>query len=213
MQLESFLKIIPKIAKSKLTGTVSHLKMIPPNRKLAFTNENSLEKPREAAIICLLYPDNTGLMHFVLILRKMYEGVHANQIGFPGGKIESTDKNVQDAALRELEEEIGVPREKPVIIKQLSEVYIPPSNFMVYPFLAYLTEKPQFIKDDYEVAEIIAVPLNKLLNSKVKIQSVKTGNNNIEVPTFLLNNHIVWGATAMILSEVKDLLIRTKKLN
>ena len=211
MQLESFLKIIPKILKSKLTGTVSHLKMIPPNRKLAFTSKNSLEKPRKAAVICLFYPDKNNEIHFTLILRKPYEGVHANQIGFPGGKIENTDKNAQDAALRELEEEIGVPREKPTIIKSLSEVYIPPSNFMVYPFLGYLTEKPGFIKDDYEVAEIIAVPLDKLLNSKVKIQSVKTGNNNIEVPTFLLENHIVWGATAMILSEVKDLFIRTKK--
>ena len=213
MQLDSFLKIIPKIAKSKLTGTVSHLKMIPPNRKLAFTNENSLEKPREAAIICLFYPDNTGLMHFVLILRKMYEGVHANQIGFPGGKIENTDKNAQDAALRELEEEIGVPREKPTIIKSLSKVYIPPSNFMVYPFLGYLTEKPTFIKDDYEVAEIIQVALSEHMTSEIQLNTVKTGNASITVPTFSLNNHIVWGATAMILSEVKDLLIRTKKLN
>jgi len=207
MLFTTFLAKIPLIKQAVLPNKASHLKMIPPNRKLDFLKNKTAQKPREAAVLCLFYPNATNEVEFILILRKTYKGTHSNQIAFPGGKKELSDADFEQTALRETEEEIGVDSKAIRVFKTMSKVYIPPSNFMVYPFLGYATETPNFIKEAKEVEKIIKIPFETLLkqeNTTKKVVETSYGIA-IEVPIFVLQDTEVWGATAMILQEIKDL--------
>jgi 8-oxo-dGTP pyrophosphatase MutT (NUDIX family) len=208
MHFKDFLSIVPKIKQIPLAKEKAHLKMIPPNRKMDFLRNKIGDTPREAAVLCLFYPNAKQKTEFVLILRKTYQGVHSAQIGFPGGKIEKKDIDFEQAALRETEEEIGIYKRNITVFKTMTSVYIPPSNFMVYPFLAHLDNEPIFKKDDYEVEKIIRMPLKALLktNNITKKQVQTSYGITIEVPLFILQDVEVWGATAMMLSEIKMLL-------
>lgn len=181
--------------------------MAPPARgKISANFINKYSKTaKQAAVLCLLYPVN-NLLHFVLIKRVSYPGVHSNQIAFPGGKLEAGENALQ-AALRETEEEVGVKVGENSVIGALTQLYIPPSNFMVYPFVAYIRKQPFFILDEKEVAYHITVPLNDLLNSKnIKSKEMQLSYGNFSNPYFSLQNEVVWGATAMILSELRMVL-------
>ena len=186
----------------------SHHKMIPPDR-IARARESYLKSrdPRQAAVLNLFYPGEDRETRLLLILRKSYQGVHSNQVGFPGGKVERSDRDLQDTALRETHEEVGVHPEKVNIIRSLSEVYIPPSNFMVYPYMGYAEERLHFTRQESEVERLIEVRLEEFLSDKAMFyQRLDTSYAaDIEVPAFRLNDYTVWGATAMILSEVKEL--------
>ncbi len=208
MDFNHFIESIPKIAQEKLLGEFSHLKMCPPEREDLMKNIN-LEtiKPREAAIMMLFYPKNNKT-HLALILRTSYNGVHSSQIAFPGGKVEKFDKNFQETALRETHEEIGIHPEKINVIRDFTPIYIPPSNFMVYPFLGYSLDELIFNPDQKEVAGIIELPLAYFLDENIVIlnRMSTSYNQEIDVPAFKIHDHIVWGATAMMLSELKDVL-------
>lgn len=211
MTFERLIKSISKIEKFDLPGESSQFKMVPPFRQELLRRQgNNIKNAKQSAVLALLYP-NYNLPYIVLILRKTYKGVHSAQIGFPGGKVEKEDASLMHTALREAEEEVGILPEKVSIIKPLSRVYIPPSNFYVHPFLAFTKETPNFIKQDDEVEMIVEVKLENLLDNDLMIsQTVSTSYKvDVEVPAFKLNNHIVWGATAMMLSEIKDLLKAT----
>lgn len=158
--------------------------------------------------MAVFYPDADDLTHLVLILRKTYRGVHSNQVGFPGGRLELTDKDLQETALRETEEEVGIPREEIKVIKQLTKLYIPPSDFWVHPYMGYVNKTPQFIPQESEVEKVLEVNLDEFMDSNSIIQKKLSTSyaREIEVPAFLLSGHVVWGATAMMLSEVKELL-------
>lgn len=155
----------------------------------------------------LVYPKN-DIAHLVLIVRNSYSGVHSSQIAFPGGKVDPEDKSFVETALRETFEEIGISPNEINVIRSFSEIFIPPSNFLVYPFLGFSTQNLSFIPDPKEVATIIECPLSELLNDENKIlkRMATSYSKNIEVPAYQVNEHIVWGATAMILSELKDVL-------
>lgn len=209
MQFETFIKSVPHISQAPLPGIVSQLKMSPPFRKELIAKQQELMKQsRRAGVMALFYPNTKGITHLVLILRKTYHGVHSAQVGFPGGKLEPEDSSIEYAALRETYEEVGVPMESVKVIKALTEVYIPPSNFTVYPFIGMTDNTPVFTKQDEEVEAIIELELQTLLHDANQTsQFVMTSlNKEVEVPAFLLNDHLVWGATAMMLSEIKDLL-------
>jgi len=156
----------------------------------------------------LFYPDRNHQVNLVLILRKTYEGVHSGQVGFPGGKLEIHDTSLKMAALRETHEEIGVASSNIKVLTALTELYIPPSNFYVQPYLGISSSNLSFYKDDAEVEEIIEVPIKHFFNEGLVIsKKVSTSYNiDVEVPAFYFNDYVVWGATAMILSEIKDLL-------
>ena len=208
MDFNHFIERIPKIAQEKLLGEQSHLKMCPPERADLMKGIN-LEtiKPREAAVMMLFYPKNNKT-HIALILRTSYNGVHSSQIAFPGGKVEKFDENFQETALRETHEEIGIPPELIKVVRNFTPIYIPPSNFMVYPFLGYSNNELIFNPDSNEVAGIIELPLTHFLNENIVISTkMNTSyNEEIAVPAFKIQEHIVWGATAMMLSELKDIL-------
>lgn len=155
----------------------------------------------------LFYPKE-GITHFVLILRNSYKGVHSAQVAFPGGKFEIEDICFSNTALRETHEEIGIHPGKMEIIKPFSPMYIPPSNFMVYPFLGICRDELEFIPQADEVAGIIEVPLTVFLADEI-ITTVNLNTSyafNAEVPAFNIEGNIVWGATAMMLSELKDVI-------
>lgn len=134
--------------------------------------------------------------------------MHSNQVGFPGGKVEKEDANYQMTALRETEEEVGIAIEKIEIVREISATYIPPSNFLVQPFIGILEETPRFIPQASEVESIIEVALADFLSETAVIEKELTTSymKKVQVPAFLLNDHVVWGATAMMLSEVKDII-------
>lgn len=209
MNFDEFLKSLSKIENIPLPAEASQFKMAPPYRKeLMQSRKNDIKDAKQAGVLALFYPNTNNETTMVLILRKTYKGVHSAQVAFPGGKLEPDDVSLKEAAIRETFEEVGVPINAIEIIKTLSYVYIPPSNFYVQPFLGVTKQTPQFIKQDDEVEAIIEVPLKHLLDERVvRKKMVNTSYDvEVEVPAFKLNGHVVWGATAMMLSEIKDML-------
>lgn len=207
MDFNSFLKHLSKIENKPLGGIESQFKMAPKLR-LKFDEAKIAERnPKESAVMALFYPDKENTARFLLTLRPSYNGTHSGQVSFPGGKVEKNDKNLRETALRETLEETGIKKETITIYKQVSKTYIPPSNFWVTPFIGYINFTPKFI-DNEEVDEFLEITLDDLLNDNSLTSKVLNTSymKNINVPCFKLNNHIVWGATAMILSEIKDLL-------
>ncbi len=208
MDFQEFLEYVPKIMDATLPAKEAHYKMAPLERienmeKLELQSKN----PKIAAVMMLFYPKN-GRTHLVLIVRNSYEGVHSAQIAFPGGKFEPKDRTYEITALRETFEEIGVQPDSIEILRQFTHLYIPPSDFLVYPFLGICKEEILFIPDSSEVAAIIELPLSIFLGEEV-IVSVPISTsyaNDIMVPAFKISEHIVWGATAMMLSELKEVL-------
>ncbi len=209
MNFDIFLKSISKIEHIPLPGEDSQVKMSPTYRSELVEQQRKLMKhARKAGVMALFYPDVAHHTKLILILRKTYSGVHSAQVGFPGGKLEKEDPSLEYAALRETFEEVGVPIENMTVLKAMTSVYVPPSNFMVYPFLGITLKTPQFLKQDDEVEDLIEVKLADFLNeANVGSQMLMTSlQKEVEVPVFKLNGHMVWGATAMMLSEIKDLL-------
>ncbi|MCW2119274.1 NUDIX hydrolase [Flavobacterium sp. 7A] len=208
MDFSYFLEIVPHIITANLPAAASHAKMAPLERMDELLNMDLKKKnPRVAAVLMLLYPKD-NVTHLVLIVRNVYEGVHSGQIAFPGGKHETTDVDYVHTALRETHEEVGVHPDLVSMKKVFTPIYIPPSNFMVHPFLGVSENEIQFTPDPSEVAHVIELPLSVFLNDdilvNVKISTSYAGE--IEVPAFEIENKIVWGATAMMLSELKEVL-------
>lgn len=163
--------------------------------------------PKKAAVMALFYPDLENLTRFLLILRKKYPGVHSGQVGFPGGRLEPGDESLLHTALRETEEEVGAPGKNIEVVRSVSELYIPPSNFQVQPYLGILTHTPQFRKQASEVEALLEVPLSEFMDDSNIIATRLTTSyaRDIEVPAYFLRGYHVWGATAMMLSEIREL--------
>ncbi|MGN7809383.1 NUDIX hydrolase [Flavobacterium sp. 22076] len=211
MDFQQFLQYVPNLIPVELPAETAHAKMAPLERIQALKNlDINAKNPRIAAVMMLFYPKNEKT-HLILIVRNAYNGVHSSQIAFPGGKYELTDRDYQETALRETSEEIGVLPEKIEIIKHFTPMYIPPSNFLVHPYLGIAKEELSFYPDAREVASIIELPLSVFLDDEIMIETTLSTSygNDILVPAFYIENHIVWGATAMILSELRDVLKTT----
>lgn len=209
MKFEKFSESLSKINNIPLPGESSHFKMVPPFRKeLMKKYAEAIKKAKQAGVLALFYPDKEQNTNLVLILRKTYKGVHSAQVGFPGGKLEKQDFSLKEAAIRETSEEIGVLERSVDVVRELTPLYIPPSNFYVFPFMAITERTPKFVPEESEVEAIIEVPLTHFLDERVLIEKkVKTSYElEIDVPAFKLNGYVVWGATAMMLSEIKDIL-------
>lgn len=209
----TFLKVAPKLKLLPLPGIDSQLKMAALDRLEELQRTTLTQhKPKLAAVMMLLYPiDNET--HFVLIERAVSDSTHSGQIAFPGGRMDPEDHNdPMKTAMRETWEEIGVPQTDQYVLAAGTSIYIPPSNYRVYSYLAFAKARPLFHLQISEVQSILEVPLASLLNdANATKRMLKTSYlESTEVPCFILNNQVVWGATAMILMEFKDLLTRAK---
>jgi 8-oxo-dGTP pyrophosphatase MutT (NUDIX family) len=191
----------------------AHRKMAPISRKM--TRPQELEgAPRFGGVLLLLFCKEKQL-HIVLTRRCDDLTAHAGQVSFPGGRNEPMESFLE-TALRETEEEIGVPAVKVEVLGALSPIYIPPSDFEVHPYVAWFNDEqqPVFKASADEVAEIIEAPLAVLLDPSSKVEEIwDFGNYQMAVPYFDLQEHKVWGATAVMLSEFIERLRSVLALN
>ncbi len=205
MEFLTTLEHLRHFKKENLQGFVAHKEVVPYRNDISSYN---IDSPRIAAVLILLYPIK-NITHFALIKRPNYEGSHSGQIAFPGGKQEPEDISITQTALREAEEETNIKSKDVTIVGKLSQIFIPPSNFLVTPVLGFSNNQPEFVPEKREVESIIEVPLFDLLNHKVLPEttiSLKNGER-LSTPYFSLNTKVVWGATAMILNELKYLML------
>jgi len=160
------------------------------------------DKPKKAAILIPLYINESGEPAILLTLRKTYPGVHSGQISFPGGKFEQNEFSSIDVALREAKEEVGINPSNVSIIGELSPLYIPPSHIVVFPVLGFLHTLEPWKIQEREVEQSIELRVSDFINpSNKSIFEVNVGNQKRNVPSYNINGTIIWGATAMIITE------------
>lgn len=170
---------------------------------------------RKGSVLVLIYP-REEILHTVLTLRQPYEGTHGGQVSFPGGKPEPGDADLWHTALREAGEEIGVSGAAIQQVGRLTDVYIPPSRFMVSPYVAFTPHSPEFRADPSEVARILEAPLSLFLDANSIGETtlhVQVVNARMKVKYYDVQGETVWGATAMMLSELAEVLKRSPLKN
>ena len=169
--------------------------------------------PKKSAVMILLFPHDNNIKT-VLIERPVYDGVHSGQVAFPGGKFEDTDLDLEQTALRETFEEIGVDSENIEVIGRLTDLYINPSNFLVSPFIGFVNEVPQFIANSREVNKIVVYNLFELNNTSIRSEKEITfsGGFKLKTPYYDIDGLTVWGATAMMISELNAVIEESKTI-
>ncbi len=162
--------------------------------------------PKPGSVLMLLYPAENSIK-FPLTKRTDYLGAHGGQISLPGGKSEPGESYLE-TALRECEEEIGVSRQAVTMIGRLSDFFVIPSNFMVVPVIGAIHERPRYIADPVEVDRILEGDLYDLIrNDAVKRKEIVAAKQyRMMAPHFEIDDEIIWGATAMILNELRTIL-------
>lgn len=199
-----------KIRLSKpLPGLQSHLKMAPPTRKAELeAAKEAMQFAKKSAVLILLFHENDKLK-VVFIRRSFYVGIHAGQMAFPGGRYEDSDKTVEETAFREIEEEIGISRDKIELLGRISDIYVPPSNFLISVFVGFLSIKPVYTPDEREVAEVIEVDFDEFLkpeNKVVKTFHVPSANQSVTAPCYQTAQCDIWGASAMVMNELIEII-------
>ena len=207
MDFQLFRQKIQEQLTTKLPGEAAHNKLMPSNRRSNNTLKDT-SKLRKSAVGLILFPEK-GITKCILIKRPSYDGFHSGQICFPGGKMDINDSDLEYTARRECYEEVNLPMGDADLIGELSEVYIPVSQFLVHPFVFALNKKPELHPDEREVDSIIEFDVFDLLKaSTLKVKDMQLTQTYIHknVPYFDIEGHVVWGATAMILSEFRALI-------
>jgi 8-oxo-dGTP pyrophosphatase MutT (NUDIX family) len=200
--------------KYQLPGLNAHLMIAHEQRIKDLMDIQKKENARKSSVLLLFYEKNE-LPHLVFIKRPVYNGVHSGQIAFPGGKWEINDISLYNTALREASEETGILPEKVNYIGRLTDLYIPPSNYLVSPYVGYYSGVPLFKPDPKEVSGILEITLNEILiltDPFPKAEITISDGTKIETHGFDYNGDIVWGATAMILNEFLILWKTTMKI-
>lgn len=164
----------------------------------------------KAGVLALFYP-KAGKWHIVLIERtsRHAEDRHSGQISFPGGRHEPSDPSMEYTALRETEEEVGVDAAQIKLLGKLTELYIPVSNFLVHPYVGFTEQHPGFNPQPDEVAAILEVPFEHFLTDRNLRKKDMTLRDNLllrNVPYFDIHGKVLWGATAMMMSELLALI-------
>ena len=190
--------------KKPLPGNMAHL-TTRIKTKSEVTFPNTEETARPAAVLILLFPFEDEIQFF---LTKRTEDVehHKGQISLPGG-IRENDESLNETALRETKEEVGIDSTKIIISGSLTPFFIPVTGYIVHPFIGWCKEKPSTKIHDVEVNQLFSVSITELMDEKI----LQTEQWNIRgydaiVPYYNFGKCKVWGATAAILSEFKSIL-------
>jgi 8-oxo-dGTP pyrophosphatase MutT (NUDIX family) len=211
MDFDQLISRLDHHLKSPLPGREAHLIMSPvPVDHRRF--ESVLpENHRKSGVLILFYPIGSDSF-FPLIKRPEYQGYHSGQVAFPGGKMEKDDENIVQTALREAEEEVGIDRRDVQILGSLSNLFIPTSNFLVSPVIGFVEKQPDFVPEAKEVSRIIQTELLLLFKQEIRKRKILTLSQNLslDTPYFDIEGEVVWGATAMILSELIHVLQRSE---
>jgi mutator protein MutT len=196
--------------RTKLSGTLpgwpSQKKMAPVHRTDPDWDFIRNSSPRSAAVL-IPFIQRDGLWYILLTERSAYAGAHSGQMSFPGGKL-LPGETPEQAALRETEEETGLLQQHFDVLGRLTEVYIPPSHFMVTPIVAIYSGQPVYQPDTREVSSLVEIPLAFFLHhSRNEMAEVSVyGDMRLSVPAFVFQKFIIWGATSLVLSELIDLM-------
>lgn len=185
-------------------GITAHKTMLPKGRSIIIPD--SKKNIKISAVLVAVFELN-NLLHFCLTKRSSKMKNHPGQISFPGGYCEKNDSSVYETALREMEEETGISKNSIETIGTLSEIYIPVSNFLIFPVVGFLNEANKFQINTHEVEEVITLPVNDFLKRKYEVsETINTTHGIAKVPCYKINGHIIWGATAMIIAEFSWML-------
>jgi 8-oxo-dGTP pyrophosphatase MutT (NUDIX family) len=191
--------------KGELPGVLAHSKMLPAGRRLN-SAENELSMVKPSSVLLLLFPEGDRL-YTCLTKRPQTMKHHPGQISFPGGKVEKDDVSAEMTALREAREEVGIDRAGVEVLGKLSDLYVEVSRFSIQPFLAWADRKPDFVVDFGEVEELILFPVSDFVSNEIISESeLETATGRLRVKCYLFNGQVVWGATAMILAELIEIL-------
>lgn len=202
MHIRTFVEKLQHDLRAELPGRAAQYQMAPRPRHGDLPYDAAPLTARHSGVLILFYPYQDAV-YLPLILRPTYNGVHSGQVGFPGGGQESQDADLIETALREAYEEIGVHPTSVTVLGQLSPLYVFASNNLVHPTVAWIDERPSFHPDPHEVALLIETPLADLLNlANRRLETWQLRDRTAEVPFFHIQEQTVWGATAMILSEL-----------
>jgi|TARA_B110000263_G_scaffold96876_1_gene84592 8-oxo-dGTP pyrophosphatase MutT (NUDIX family) len=203
--------------KNELPGINSWKRMAVKSEKDGILESESLEKyerilskeklasMKKAAVLLALFKKNNE-WYFPLIKRPMHERNHPGQIALPGGAKEE-DEKLNYTAIREAFEEVGIKTESVDIIGKLTPLPVPVSGYLIYPFIGILKKEPKWILNEDEVDELIITKVSELVNTdNYYSETWELHGNKVEVPHFRINDHVIWGATASVLSEFIDLI-------
>lgn len=195
----------------ELPGEMAHSMMMPTLRDANLTIPKNPTSPIKSAVLILFYQDEHGHIKFPLIQRPSYNGAHSAQVSFPGGKYENEDIDLVQTALRESKEEIGIDPKEVEIVGRISDLFIWVSNFIVTPIVGVASTPPIFVKDEKEVDSIIETDLFDILNPEKRKEGtiLARGKYKIQTPYFDIDDRMVWGATAMMLSELSIVIGKT----
>lgn len=203
-----FIELLKEQLGRQLPGSEAQSKLEPEIRRVLRQKAVSTSQAaRESAVLLLLFPKSDQL-HLLFIQRAEYDGVHSGQIAFPGGRFENSDITFETTARRETAEETGIPTNEITIIGKLTSLYIPPSNFNVHPFVGFISSEPTFTPDPVEVAKVLPIPVFELQKPEIIQQKTITTSDGyvLDVPCYVYDNHTIWGATSMILSEFLEVV-------
>jgi 8-oxo-dGTP pyrophosphatase MutT (NUDIX family) len=199
---------IKKTLQKELPGKIIQYKMAPSDRPTQDQALN-LDNIRKSAVLVLLFYKNKKL-HVLLTQRAIYKGVHSGQISFPGGKFEAEkDKNLLETVIRESNEEIQLTTNNYKILGKLTTLNIPISKTSVLPFVAFCSNISFIHFDGYEIVDLYQIPISHLQDSRNK--KIKS-NTKIKYPYYDFNGKEIWGATAMIISELLEVIERSNVL-
>ncbi len=189
-----------------LPGEAAHSRMANSNRSSLLASAPPLQTARLSAVMILLYPENQ-IIGLPLIKRAQRGDKHSGQMALPGGRLEPGETPIA-AAIREVHEEIGVKVKESDVIGCLSELYIPPSHSLVTPVVAAIGYRPCYTPQQQEVELIVETTLPHLLNPEATgKEKIAVGPHTyITAPCYYVQEYVVWGATAMIISELLEII-------